>query len=64
VPQIIPGILLGNGIGIFRGPGLPTAQTDPQIINAAIGSLFINTQGGSMTTLYCLVSAGNWQSVA
>jgi len=62
--QVTKGVLLGGGIGIFRAAGLPSAQTDQEIVNAAIGSLFINTNGGSMQTLFCLVSPGNWQNVA
>jgi len=65
MPQAIPGVLLGNSVGVFRGQGAPTSATDPQIQNAAVGSLYLRTDGTSGSTLYVLIGGGvGWTAIA
>jgi hypothetical protein len=43
--QVVPGILVGDGVYFFRGTGLPTAQTSQPFLTCAIGSLYVNLSG-------------------
>jgi len=43
---------LGNGIYVFTLPGSPSQSTDERVNNAAVGSLYLQTDGGSDSTLY------------
>jgi len=52
LPQVVPGIYLGNGIYVFTLPGSPSQSTDERVNNAAVGSLYLQTDGGSDSTLY------------
>jgi len=63
MPQVTKGLLLGNGVGIFRANGLPGAQSDQEIVNAQPGSIYINLSGASMSMLYVLTPSG-WVNFA
>lgn len=63
----IGGLQLGIGAGgvgqvvILFGPGDPNANTDPSVLSAAVGSLWLRMDGpSSVTCLYVRTSvAGN-----
>jgi hypothetical protein len=57
MPQVTNGILLGHQVFIFVLPGAPSAATDPNVKNAAIGSLFLQMDG-TTSVLWVLQSNG------
>ena len=42
------------------GTGDPANQTDPSVVNAAVGSLYTRLDGGASTTLYVRESTSTW----
>ena len=61
MPQTISpaGILLGNSVFIFQGAGNPNNRTDPDILAAGVGSLYLQTDATTTTTvLWVCTSAG------
>jgi hypothetical protein len=62
----ITGIQIGlgaDGVGQvvwLIGTGAPSGQTDPSVVNAAVGSLYTRLDGGSSTTLYVKEGASTW----
>jgi hypothetical protein len=62
----IGGVQLGLGLDgsgqvvILFGTGAPSAQTDPSVTSAAVGSLYLRLDGGAGTTLYVRETASTW----
>jgi hypothetical protein len=63
MPQIVNGLLLGQGIYVFRDAGPPTASTDSTVLNANFGSLYLNVLGTPGSTLWVLTASG-WSAIA
>jgi hypothetical protein len=55
--QVVNGILLGKSVYVFVEAGAPTASSDPNVENAAIGSLYLQTDG-TTAVLWVLQSNG------
>lgn len=66
MPQVVAGHVLSSSpslagpLAIFYGLGAPSASTDSNVINCAVGSLYLRTDGGSGSTLYVRESSGAW----
>jgi hypothetical protein len=45
------------------GPVIPSATTDPSVTGAANGTVYVNINGGTGSTLFCKV-AGVWVNLA
>jgi len=62
----IAGIQICKGAGgagqivWLAGTGDPALQTDPSVLNAAVGSLYTRLDGGSSTTLYVKEGSSTW----
>lgn len=61
--QIVNGLLLGQSVYIFRDAGPPSSSTDATVQSAAVGSLYLRTDGTPGATFYVLLSTG-WSAVA
>jgi len=43
---------------LFVEKGTPAQSIDPNVLNAAVGSLYLRTDGGASSTLYVLEPSG------
>ena len=63
MPQIINGVLLGNGVYDFVANTVPSDSNDPNVANCSNGSTFRNTAGATGSTLFVKAS-GSWVNLA
>jgi hypothetical protein len=68
MPQIEKGLIVGHigqpnspnaiVVRIFVEAGAPATSTDLSVLNAAVGSLYLMTDGGAGSTLYVMEPSG------
>jgi hypothetical protein len=56
--QVTNGLLLGKSVYIFVEAGAPSASSDPNVANAAIGSLYLQADG--TTSVLWVLQASGW----